>query len=115
MTKKANHLNRTGTRKQMRMARGPTRKATASRHTKRTMKGGGLVSWFKTKLGMYESAFRSTFPRDKTKEFLGIEYCFRSELNKDNKDNKDNKRNVLTSGNIVPAIRECIYFLFNLY
>lgn len=97
MTKKANRLNRAGTRKQMRMARGPTRKATASRHPKRTMKGGGLVSWFKTKLGMYESAFRSTFPRDKTKEYLGIEYCFRSELN------DENKRNVLTSGNTTTA------------
>jgi hypothetical protein len=61
------------------------------------MKGGGLVSWFKTKLGMVESAFRSTFPRENTQAYLGIEYCFRSEL----KD--DGKRNALTNGNTTTA------------
>jgi hypothetical protein len=85
MTRKAEKKNtRARTKKQMRMARGPTRKAATMRVTgpnKRTMKGGGLVTWFKAKMGHIESKFKNLFPRENTTKYLGINYCFRSELN----------------------------------
>lgn len=56
-----------------------TKRIHKSVHTKRTMKGGGLVSWFTSKVGTVASRFRATFPVESLKD-LGFTYLDKSDL-----------------------------------